>query len=1654
MLFEIRAAAANQCTEPLRPTANFFLNNQPIEAFRCFEKLRKTREFWASLNEFDWLLMSALFYNCGFIRKQAACHRLAMKFLTNPKLVAVMNAWDLSYRGKYFEVKAKLEELADSVDSTEKPLVAALQSYNYSTMGWDKTAIEFHEKAVSQALEDPRVWYVLSRASARRTDWEMSVREATKACKLVPHWTRARAGLSDSLMATGQNDAARQIIQVTDRDAKTCGPDYSRTLYSEVNGDTDQAISELSKFLTDWPIKNDYSSAAATKLTLLLMQQHQLAAAKRVIASYDLQQFEDLLKVADNKANQVASKYISMPMVSQTRNHCVPTVAAMVAGSQGYDAQPSEFAKGMGTRHGTQLWQMVDYMKSLGFAAICIKPEPEHVISLLDQGIPLIGQLKGLFMGHVDCVCGYDRHLELFHLRDPMHWQGSCIQFDKITDRYEGTSSLWAFVTADRISQISVKPEWVNFEGMALTDLARAASQGQRKAAEQAFAKIAIDHPARFLANQHAHLVAMTESEYQEELKTRVDNFFEELKKDEPEINFSSVEAMLQFLNDENADDMIRMVKNNSDKFSSFFIKYVEAQCLFAKSQWHQALEAYQDLCFRSPSLDSLWTQLSEIQQQLGMHEEAQQSLDIAIEVAPESESLHRRKLGSQSSELNFEDRLQHAQQMIQEHPFSPATRLTLASVMQDSDDGLGYEKSMFQCVKYYPRYAYPYNSLASWYLNQNREDKAKEILLAARELMGEEEMPLWDFELAQEQKDQVADGSDDVATATDSAEEAKEDSDSKEDLDYRSRFQRLWAKVVSNFDKSKQEMEFSDDFKELIQLDKDRKIHWWESARLLGMRYSNLMADQSPRYTRQPGQKATDLQELLPTDMPGIAESFVTTVLDSIDMTRTPHDCLVVLLQWVNATTPRREQFPDLQFLRAYLLEQLDRLNESELVLHQIVENFPANQSALYRLAQIAEQQADLGAAEEFYNKCITVSPGHYGSSEALIRLASRTGKPTVDLEKKLLQTYPYNANYVYNVAMSMSKEQTVAAADKFYLDHESNMPADRFHSLRARMLFESDRQEEAIKYLDRNEPSADGKLDYLSSWVRIDYLVQHKQQFEPAITLLEKMGEQWPYDEELIDQLIRLKREINMLDAKLYARKKLSEGCPVFVVCYVFLQDENNPADAAIEILNQVPIDCRDSVAEQLVDAIQQTSEHPEQIKFMQFCQERLPHLHRIRHVLAYTLQICNRNEEAVQVATALLEEQPNNPHWLELIGNCYQGYDNEKCLEYLEKAFEITGRADTLVQIGRNQSEKSRSDSEETFWEVLKLDPYNTVAMTNLYWVHNVRLPKLWSLIESALHAKGAADIQCEYFLVTARIIAEYLNQPLPVEWFDAAMIRAKDVAQYGGFGDEPERLGLSLMQWYGCWSSDEQTLATGQEIVRAANEKWIPNRPNGFTFEQVTCMEPEEMLSMFDYLTKMRGGDPNVRNNEFPDRIATEIDELESAMQSGCWEDAEIFAKRAIAKFDETVGRDNRLMVVQRLIDAENKGGLFDRINLRIPAELTAYQVVQITGCGLVAIGLAAYLALQFWLELSPQIALLACATPLMILASGYFAKLHLGASARLKQIEQSVQSQADLANQSMQNDESKPEADAETQPTNRFLEGNESSPDPEEELVGI
>ena len=61
----------------------------------------------------------------------------------------------------------------------------------------------------------------------------------------------------------------------------------------------------------------------------------------------------------------------------------------------------------MQTRNGTPMWKMVEAMKTLGFQTVCVKPESAIVEAMLEQGVPLIGELSGVFSGHVDAVCGF-----------------------------------------------------------------------------------------------------------------------------------------------------------------------------------------------------------------------------------------------------------------------------------------------------------------------------------------------------------------------------------------------------------------------------------------------------------------------------------------------------------------------------------------------------------------------------------------------------------------------------------------------------------------------------------------------------------------------------------------------------------------------------------------------------------------------------------------------------------------------------------------------------------------------------------------------------------------------------------------------------------------------------------------------------------------------------------------------------------------------------------------------------------------------------------------------------------------------------------------------------------------------------------------------
>jgi len=180
MNLEIIPQLSTACSSPFQPAAQLYQQHNPAEAYALAMKVFRDPDCdWSALTENDWLLLSALCKASGESRRHTAMHKLGFQHRPQSKLLGAMYAWDLSASRRYFEARDLLEKLAADADESYSTLVVAVQTYNYSDMGWKDTAAEYHERVIGQAADNPMSLYVLARAAARRRQWSDAPKEYT-----------------------------------------------------------------------------------------------------------------------------------------------------------------------------------------------------------------------------------------------------------------------------------------------------------------------------------------------------------------------------------------------------------------------------------------------------------------------------------------------------------------------------------------------------------------------------------------------------------------------------------------------------------------------------------------------------------------------------------------------------------------------------------------------------------------------------------------------------------------------------------------------------------------------------------------------------------------------------------------------------------------------------------------------------------------------------------------------------------------------------------------------------------------------------------------------------------------------------------------------------------------------------------------------------------------------------------------------------------------------------------------------------------------------------------------------------------------------------------------------------------------------------------
>ncbi len=450
--------------------------------------------------------------------------------------------------------------------------------------------------------------------------------------------------------------------------------------------------------------------------------------------------------------------------------------------------------------------------------------------------------------------------------------------------------------------------------------------------------------------------------------------------------------------------------------------------------------------------------------------------------------------------------------------------------------------------------------------------------------------------------------------------------------------------------------------------------------------------------------------------------------------------------------------------------------------------------------------------------------------------------------------------------------------------------------------------------------------------------------------------------------------------------------------------------PDEVAIELLNQAKLEHRDALADVLINMLGRCASPEQNVNFMRFCRERLPHLRRIRRMLAYDLLRLNHVDDAIEVANELVKEQPDNPEYLECVAYCLQEQEPVSSISYFEQAYELTGKIETLSELARSyQILGNDQKGKELHWKTLEIDPHNSVSMTNLHWEYNESSSVLMDLMMKTFE-NNVSDFNAEYFLVTVVELATLHNRTLPDIWLKHALNRATHVQKNGGFMDEGQKLGTFIEIWLDEWKQAEDPDYGPR--TKGPKEVWIPEKPVDYEYPSIAGENGEEALRI---ALSIAGPVPG-HFSEKRDFNSVEqfVQTGEAYMSRQQWKDAEKNFQMAIDNFDDSVARIERQVVVRRWLDSKKQGSLLDRISQYVPVTETNLAVWSGMGA-IVGVAIVVYAAkslLGFSVEF-----MLACfiAPCLIVLPSTYYfvrffeSKKHLDEIEHQQMIDKAVQS---------------------------------------------
>ncbi len=1361
MLFELRNSVP-EVSPNWKAARDHFLAGRSSEAWNLSQSQRgrnqQGRDAIHTAN--DFLLNIEIARACSANRTYLGLVKLGVKAHPDDPFLQLYQARMLLTRGLHMQGIEYLQSLEETLPKTHRVEWISELANVYGSAGFEGSCRNWLAKIDDSAAEQSALaLYTIAGAQTGMQQWSEAIDYARRCLNAAPQWSRARSNLVNCLLTQGQVDEAQEILRVgqelghEDSTLDVCAAMLSFSL-----GDFAVAEARFRALLDNWP-QADFRRWVQRTLCVLLVELDRGEEAAELAAGEEERLALPSLK--DCPSDQ-PHRFIPVPLVAQSKNQCVPTSIAMAAYPQGrlLDA-PTLFAEMKG-RDGTALWRMRDWLRSHGFRLVPVRLEEGVITKLLDAEIPLMGVLELPFNSHVELICGYNRAINVFYVRDPMHWAPSAIPVEMVFQRYEAYDSVLAIIDERSEATIELAKVHQNCECEALLDLAEASANGARENAERAYAKIADDSPAAFLRDGFANCIAISPDTFGERMQ--------HYAKSDSVNSISRFRALMTLGSNEAHAILEKFVEEEELQLGPSGERYLRLMQLMHNGEWKAARKLVEQLLLFGSSVSSFWDLKSEILAELGDQKGCRAALDLAIQLDPHRLYLREKLLNRTANELTYAEYLQEFQSLLETDSDDKSLLWGKAIALYDGPDGKAFEQAAREYMHWYPRDPRAYSTLIQWYRHQARAELADELAAAGNALLDNM------FPLTETINQELVETSGKVASQENSPQADDPLPEDKEQLLslYGQGVQPRRAEILER----------------LLQLEKEGALLWYERASLLAARLTIGLS---------PGSTEKQIQKLLPTSTPGAAHWFASHVTELVDQNNPTLKVAQSVVDWIEQVVPEFRNYTEIWFNRIVLMEKAQQIERALTELEELIKQYPAHSSALYRMGVVRHEQGKFQESIDHFERALKINPGLYGAMYMVRAVHDTLANADAwrQATTQLRQKFPYDFGFFQEEVNFALQHESDEAAEKLIADNASYFCGKRIQVMKAQLNIDRQRYEEAEKLLSSVEITEESGDDLYEDSLKANLnLASHTRSEEKILELCDQGLRRWPDSTRLKE----LKAEyLNDHSASLYLLEEvLCEGEPTAQTALQFLATANaSPVKAARHSIEKAAADRRQSLTELFAEAMEDHSLLQHGGAFLNWAVKKFPDSDNLLYRQAIHYNVHGKAKAAIKAARTLYERNPEHPEAARILGRCLIDHKAKKALPYLEKACQKNRSTDNLFDLARAHHVAGKRDrAKQLHWEVLELNPYMSASLVSLY-ILKAEPTRLWPYINPMLELGCGRDD--EYFVVATVKIAKSVRETTSPAWINVADQRWSLLQTRPGFQDEKPQLKRAIAAW---------------------------------------------------------------------------------------------------------------------------------------------------------------------------------------------------------------------------------------------------------------